>query len=383
VIWTDNRNGQSDIYGAASNYGPWTNVPIVNKSSNQSSPAIAAEPSGTILHLLWVDDSSGNKDIYYAQTNGLPGSPLTGVSIIDDTTSAEQVDPVIITTFDMRGSVDVFACWQDNRHLGSSKDSDIYFAELSSGFTGTNIFVEDNGTNSNQKEPAMGVDSYGQPYLVWTDDRTGYDQIYYAGSNYVEPQPFKSENILASSGATIGTAPEAINDIDDVSVIVPPNACAFDVTITISKIRNPPAFAVKCLSAFDFGPSGIEFLQPVTITIPYQVSESGGTAAPCWYNSLTASLSQQGITDIQDIKITDTLHALSFKTTHFTPFYIISGDEDEEDDKIIESTGGGGCSISATADNNIIEFLIPYIGLGIAMAILKLRDARNRKNIQI
>jgi hypothetical protein len=59
-------------------------VPIVNKAGNQSSPAIAAETAGSILHLLWVDDASGNSDIYHAATNGLPSTPVIGSSIIDD-----------------------------------------------------------------------------------------------------------------------------------------------------------------------------------------------------------------------------------------------------------------------------------------------------------
>jgi len=38
-----------------------------------------------------------------------------------------------------------------------------------------------------------------------------------------------------------------------------------------------------------------------------------------------------------------------------------------------------GCSVSADCKGNIIEFILPYIGLGIVMAILKMRDARKYK----
>jgi hypothetical protein len=60
IVWTDARNlgtAGTDIYGAASDEGPWTNVPIVTTAGNQSSPAIASESSGGGLHLLWVDDA--------------------------------------------------------------------------------------------------------------------------------------------------------------------------------------------------------------------------------------------------------------------------------------------------------------------------------------
>ena len=64
LVWTDMRNGQGDLYGAASNAGPWTNVPIVTTASTQSEPAVAAEPGGSALHLLWVDNAHGDRDIY-------------------------------------------------------------------------------------------------------------------------------------------------------------------------------------------------------------------------------------------------------------------------------------------------------------------------------
>ena len=41
--------------------------------------------------------------------------------------------------------------------------------------------------------------------------------------------------------------------------------------------------------------------------------------------------------------------------------------------------GGGGCSVSAGGEGNMVEFALPYIGLVVVMAILKVRDARERK----
>jgi len=238
---------------------------------------------------------------------------------------------------------------------------------------GTNVFVGDDGTNADQSQPAMGVDRYGHPYMVWTDSRSTNNQVYYAGSTFLDPQPVASELVSASTGATVGTDPASITSVDDVSVVVPPGACSCDIRITISEIENPPAFVVPCLSSYDFGPSGIVFDQPVTITIPYVVSDSQGSATPYWYDSLSGALSQQGITDIQDIVISPTLHALSFKTTHFTAFYLLLGSAGAA------SSSGGGCSLSATGEGDIVEFLLPYIGLALVMAVVKLRDKRSSK----
>jgi hypothetical protein len=151
-------------------------------------------------------------------------------------------------------------------------------------------------------------------------------------------------------------------------------AYSSDARITVSKIRNPQEFAVQRLAAYDFGPSGIQFNRPVTITIPYAVPASQGSVTPYWFNSLTGALSRQGITEINDIVISPTLHALSFKTTHFTPFYVVEGTAGGTGG----GGGGGGCSVSATGNGSIVEFLLPYMALAAAMMILKLHDTRER-----
>jgi hypothetical protein len=376
VVWTDRRNGSSDIYGAASNNGPWTNVPIVSNANNQSSPVIAVEAAGSTLHLLWVDSTPGNNDIFYATTNGLPSSPLVGSSIIDDSSGANQLEPAITITGSTGADLKVFACWQDWRNVGgSSRDTDIYFVELTSDGK-TNVFVGDDGTNANQSEPAMAVDRYGYPYTVWSDSRATNPPIYYAGCTYMDPAPLAAQAVSASAGATVGVNPANIDSVDDVSVIVPAGACPCDVEITISRIMNPPEFVVQCLAAYDFGPSGMQFSQPVTVTIPYVISGTGTSATPYWFNSLTGALSQQGVTDIQDIVISPTLHALSFKTTHFTAFYLMSG---SAGDAAAGGGGGGGCALSAAGEGNVVEFLLPYLALASVTLMLKLRDARNRR----
>ncbi len=104
------------------------------------------------------------------------------------------------------------------------------------------MFVGDNSTNSDQTEPAIGLDGDGQPYLVWTDSRNTNTDIYYAGSTFIEPDTLASADVSISAGATVGINP-AIS-IDDVSVVVPAGAYPCDITISISKINNPLAFTM-------------------------------------------------------------------------------------------------------------------------------------------
>jgi hypothetical protein len=64
---------------------------------------------------------------------------------------------------------------------------------------------------------------------------------------------------------------------------------------------------------------------------------------------------------------------MQFETTHFTPFYLLfAGGK-------TTTGGGGGCSMSAGSEGDIVEFLLPYVGLAVVMLVLKLRDRRNQK----
>jgi len=177
-------------------------------------------------------------------------------------------------------------------------------------------------------------------------------------------------------GAIVGTSPANIDSVDDVSVVVPPGACSCDVQITISRIVNTPELTEHCLAAYDFGPSGLQFDEPVTITIPY--AYSGAAAQPYWFDSLTATLTQVGITDVQDIVISSTLHALSFKTTHFTVFYVMPGSTSGGGGG--GSGGGGGCALSNSHEGSVAGFFLPYGALALLMFILKWRDGRHKQD---
>ncbi len=369
VVWTDQRNGSADVYGSSSwnNFG--TNVPIVTGSGNQTEPAMAIEASGMGLHLVWVDDSAGSADIYYAPSNGLPSSPIAGVSLIDDTSGAQQTSPTIQV-----GKSGIFACWTDSRSVGGSSDTDLYFADLGSGACRTNVLVGDEQTNTHQAEPALGVDAEGHPYVVWTDSRGAHTEIYYAGSTYVSSEPLKSAVVTAAAGGTVGTPPAAIATLDDVSAVVPAGACAADLTIKISRVQNMPAASQDFLAAYDFGPSGLQFAQPVTVTIPYTPSGDGKTPTPCWYDPQTDTFSQDGISDVRQVVISSTLHAVSFKTTHFTQYYVAASSGTLPTSG---GGGGGGCSMAPDCGRcTLLEFAIPYLGLAVAMVGLRLRDRR-------
>jgi hypothetical protein len=140
---------------------------------------------------------------------------------------------------------------------------------------------------------------------------------------FIEGEPLSTADVSIASGTTVGKNYKSINRVDDVSVEIPSGAYSCDLKVTISRIKNPPKITLERFSLpYEFGPSGVEFTQPVTIAIPYEVSGFGSSISAYWYNPLTAMLSQEGITDAETIVISPTLHALRFETTHFTQFLI-------------------------------------------------------------
>jgi PKD repeat protein len=374
LFWTDMRNGQADIYAAASggSTGAWAEVAVVAGPGPETQPAVAVGQD-MVLHLLWVDESSGNKDVYYALLNGLPSSPVAGINIVDDTSGADQTAPAIVCSADKR----VFACWTDARHTGADDtDTDLYVAELRAGTVGTNVFVGDSGTGANQSAPAIDVDYYGQPYVVWTDSRQATTEIYYAATTFVDPTPLDSKVVVASVGATVGADPAAIKTVQDVSLVIPAGAYPTDLSVTISRVLNPEVSPAALLGSYDFGPSGVNFNQPVTVTIPYAVTPTTRRVLPYWYDSVTGVLSQQGITDVQNRNLSPKLSVLQFRTTHFTPYYLVNVDVEAVPGD--GGSSGGGCAVSVAGDGSPGQLLVPYGAIAAICLILRRRDRRNR-----
>jgi len=119
----------------------------------------------------------------------------------------------------------------------------------------------------------------------------------------------------------------------------------------------------------------------VTITIPYLVADFGDDPPiPCWYNydSPLNPLSQEGITDVKILEITpDVVHAVQFKTTHFTPYYL--AEALPSSGVVGGGGGGGGCALSYSPGGNIGGYFLPYGAIALFMLALRYRDRRRQK----
>ena len=375
VVWTDDRNwveSGEDIYGASSAHGPWTNVALITGGGDQNAAALATEASGSVLHLVWVDDTGEDSNIWYASSDPMPAVPEDAVDIVNDTSEAPQLSPAIAVTGSTGDDLKVFVCWQDWRNVSSGEDTDLYFVQVKTG-DDTNVLVGDGATGSDQSGPAMGVDLLGEPYVVWTDGRDGTDEIYYAGSSFLNPTVLDSEPITASEGGTVGTAsPSAAGDI---CVEIPAGACAHDVTISISEVDNPQwvSSSSSSILVYDFGPSGMEFDPAVVVTIAYAVADFPDEApTPYWYDSQTGSLSQEGISHIETVELSATVHAVQFETTHFTPYYLVEAASSGGGG----GGGGGGCALSYSEDTDIVDYFLPYGVMVLSIFLYRWRRRR-------
>jgi len=107
---------------------------------------------------------------------------------------------------------------------------------------------------------------------------------------------------------------------------------------------------------------------PVTIVIAYEPAGDDMSYTAYWYNPLSGTLSQDGITNIETIKLSSSLWALRFNTTHFTQFFVGGGLS------MGGGGGGGGCSLSSNNEGNILDFALPYLVLAVVIVVLRIRD---------
>ncbi|MBN1844924.1 MAG: fibronectin type III domain-containing protein [Sedimentisphaerales bacterium] len=380
VLWTDERDGTRDIYGASFNGSGWQVRPLVVKPADQGAAVLAIESESTILHLAWVDRSAGNQDIFYARSvGGLPAAPLTGTRVTDDSTGSDQSACCIQVAPSGSGQVRAFIAWQDARNAGiDGADMDVYFAEGADSF-GANILVEGQAATTGQYRPVMGLDAYDQPYLIWVDLEDSIRRIRYGGSTRIGDQPLAESVIEPDQGGYVGTPPDQIAQAGDVCVVIPAGAFWANFKVTITPIENAPASSPPTLwdliCRYEFGPStGTEFAIPVTITIAYAAGEFEEEDA-YWYNPETGELSQSGIADVEHLILSDTVHALRFTTTHFTQYAVAARSSSDRQEP---EGAGGGCDMSRSRGDTggIVEYFLPYGMVLLVFGLIRRRDRR-------
>jgi hypothetical protein len=235
VVWSDNRNSNSDIYFARStdsglNYG--TNIKINDDAGStvQGFSRVVVDSNG-IIHIIWQDQRNGDFDIYYSNstnsgvsftankniaggtsadevesyitvdnndnvyvtytnnTGGFSNISLTKSTDAGDTWSSPvQVNDVIWNATQTYSSVavnstgKVFVAFEDNRSNPTAITPDIYISNSTNGgasFGSDDIVNNDTGSNDHLL-PKMAVGNDDSIYIIWADDRDSDYNIYLA-----------------------------------------------------------------------------------------------------------------------------------------------------------------------------------------------------------
>jgi hypothetical protein len=118
VAWSDNRDGNYEIYCRISSDGGSTwgaEARLTNASGDSQNPSVAV--SNSAVHITWVDYRNGNQEIYYNRSiNG-------GVSWETDTRLTNDPAGSFAPSIALSGSI-VHIIWYDNR---ISRNDEIYY----------------------------------------------------------------------------------------------------------------------------------------------------------------------------------------------------------------------------------------------------------------
>ena len=125
---------------------------------------------GSNVYVVWRDNSSGNDDIYFSSSVD-NGTTFNGIENLSNNDGRSD-EPQIAAV-----GVNVYVVWRDN---SSGKDQ-IYFkrsSDTGNSFNTTENLSNSNGSSTDPQITAMGNNAY----IIWSDTTTGNGDIYFKSS---------------------------------------------------------------------------------------------------------------------------------------------------------------------------------------------------------
>lgn len=220
VVWTDKRDGGQDIYAAKYNsagQAVWASDIKINSVSGASarySPALALDNNDD-LYLAWTDERNGNGDIYLAKY-GPNGQAVWSPDniIVSAYADYNQKFPSLAVTTDNN----IYFSWVDERN----GNQDIYGQKLDA--DGNRLWANDlriniNSGPSSQSDSEIIINPINnQAYAAWQDDRSGNFDIYASQVDYYGATTTVANVPLVVSGAKqIGNNPIIYKYLKDYS----------------------------------------------------------------------------------------------------------------------------------------------------------------------
>ena len=173
AVWEDER--VADVFGSTrlpgGDWGGPVRVSDGERLAIQQEADIAVAPDGKAV-AVWRDGRGGQDGIYSARR---PAGGAWGPNerVNDNWVPATAQTPSVAV--DTAGNA--YCVWEDERN----GNPDVYFAHRPNGGAwSANIRVNDDTGNAPQRDPAIAVDPAGNAYIVWGDERNGNSDIYFA-----------------------------------------------------------------------------------------------------------------------------------------------------------------------------------------------------------
>ncbi len=172
VVWQDARDGNDEIYfGRADGTdgdGMVTEKRVSNDAGSSMIPAVAMDEHGDV-HVVWQDDRDGNQEIYYVKLSDYTGNQLFApVRVTND--AGNSVTPAIVLDEDNN----VHIVWSDDR----DGNYDLFYAQLSGADGSVNVapVVLDNTAAAERLNPAIAVSGTSRVLIAYqNDNRRDYD----------------------------------------------------------------------------------------------------------------------------------------------------------------------------------------------------------------
>jgi hypothetical protein len=171
VVWDENRDGNDEIYYKRSTddgFSWGADTRLTNNTAQSWSPSVAV--SGSVVHVVWSDNRDGNYEIYYKRsTDG-------GVSWGADTRLTINTASSVFPFVSVSGSV-VHVVWRDNR----DGNDEIYYKRSTDGGVSWGADTRLRINTADSWYPSVAV-SGPVVHVVWHDWRDGNEEIYYKRS---------------------------------------------------------------------------------------------------------------------------------------------------------------------------------------------------------
>ncbi len=362
IAWNAGSKGNHHIFLEISIDGGLTfesyQPQIDGGTSDATKPSLDVRGSGKVgepdededenvnVCIAWQNLADGDEDIYFDKSIDFGATFGVDVQVNEDSVTPQpQKNPSLA----IDNSGDIYIVWHDQRNSEYGDQGDIYLAQSTDkgNSFNTNILMNDDAGTATQNMPSIVLDVNGKHVnICWTDYRNGTADIYFVKNTVITVS--KSLEIDCDDGGTV-ILDDVASELYGAEVEIPTGALEADTTITIGEVDNPPdlpegGFGVP----IHLGPSGLTFDEPVTVTVPYDPSDSpGDTIEVYYYDTTIDAWTNEGITFVSIDRVA---HTVTFTTTHFSIFGFGSSFLGGGGGAIAAIGGGGsGCFIATAA----------------------------------